>query len=354
MAKEYTLKELAHISGAVLVGDPSFIVSGVGDLSNATPNDVSFLANPKYYAHLLSTNAGAICIDQTTEIIQGKNFLVSKDPSRTFQCIIQTILSSEDAESGFSRIHSSAVVHPTATIAENVFLGPNVVIDKNVYIGKNTKIFPGTYVGSGSQIGEDCLIYSNVSIREQTVIGDRVILQPGAVIGSCGFGYIPDEKGAYTKLEQLGIVVIEDDVEIGACSTIDRARFKETRICRGTKIDNLVQIGHNVTLGENNILVSQVGIAGSSKTGKNVVVGGQVGIIGHLEIADYVMISSGSGVSKSITEKGAKYGGAPAVPHDKWRRKEVHLNHISEYAKKIKELEKRIKQLEAILEEQQV
>ena len=174
-----------------------------------------------------------------------------------------------------------------------------------------------------------------------------MILQPGAIIGSCGFGYLTDAKGTHTKIDQLGIVVIEDDVEIGANTTIDRARFKETHVSRGTKIDNLVQIGHNVFLGPHNILVSQCGIAGSSKTGRNVVLGGQVGVIGHIELTDGVMVASRGGVSKSLTKTG-KYSGAPALPLSEHNRQQVYLRKIETYVKRIEELEKRLSALEQL------
>ncbi len=353
MAKEYTLGMLAKMTEATVKGDCHYIVSGVSDLINAHQCDVSFLANPKYHSQLHQTKAGAICVHQHNELPQGKNYLISNDPSKNFQKIMNILISSENRSSGFEGIHPTAVIHPSAKIGDRVALGPYVVVDKNVEIKKNTTIFSGAYIGSGCKIGENCVIYSNVTIREETIIGNRVILQPGAVIGSCGFGYIPDESGRFHKLDQMGIVVIEDDVEIGACSTIDRARFKETRICQGTKIDNLVQIGHNVTIGEHNVIVSQVGIAGSSKTGKHVMIGGQVGIVGHLTIADGAMIGSGSGVRKSVDEKNAKIGGAPAKSLDQWRRQEIHINRLPKYAKEIQNLEKKIEELKEAIQEMQ-
>jgi UDP-3-O-[3-hydroxymyristoyl] glucosamine N-acyltransferase len=189
-----------------------------------------------------------------------------------------------------------------------------------------------------------------VTVREKCLIGNRVIIQPGAVIGSCGFGYTTNAQGEHVKLEQLGAVVIEDDVEVGANSTIDRARFKITRIGRGTKIDNLVQLGHNVDIGHNNIIVSQTGIAGSVKTGKNVVFGGQAGVVGHLEIADFVMVATRGGVSKSITQPG-KYAGGPVMGLSDYNRQQVHLRKITDYVKQIDALEKKVMELEEKLQQ---
>jgi UDP-3-O-[3-hydroxymyristoyl] glucosamine N-acyltransferase len=194
-------------------------------------------------------------------------------------------------------------------------------------------------------VGSGCLFYPHVIIREKCTIGNRVILQPGAVIGSCGFGFTTDALGKHTKLDQLGTVIIEDDVEVGANTTIDRARFKSTIIAKGTKIDNLVQIGHNVHIGPDNIIVSQTGIAGSTKTGKNNVFGGQTGIVGHLEIADYVMIATRGGVSKSILKAG-KYAGSPVMGLSEYNRQQVYLRKIETYIEQIETLETRLQKLE--------
>lgn len=197
----------------------------------------------------------------------------------------------------------------------------------------------------GATIGSDCHLYPNAIVRERCQIGNRVILQPGAVIGSCGFGYTTDNRGRHSKLNQVGIVIIEDDVEIGANTTIDRSRFKATVIGRGTKIDNLVQIAHGVVIGQDNIIVSQTGIAGSTRTGNWVIIGGQVAITGHITIADRVMIAARTGISKSITEAG-KYGGLPAVPLKEHQRHSVYLRNIEKYVKEIKELQDRLFELE--------
>ncbi len=344
--KKYTLAELSALTSATLVGNPHHEVCGLEALESAGPEDVSFLANPRYRQAMRDSKAGVVCIDRETPTEEGKNYLISNDPSQTFQVIAQHLLKEVHHTSGFPGIHPTAVIHPTAKIGNNVQIGPHVVIDQGCSIGDHTQIFPFVSIGPGVTIGESCILYAHATIRERCVLGNRVILQPGAVIGSCGFGYLTNAKGRHVKLEQLGNVILEDDVEIGANTTIDRARFKVTKIGPGTKIDNLVQIGHNVSLGQDNIVISQTGISGSVKTGRHVIFGGQTGIVGHLEITDNVMIAARGGVSKTISEPG-KYAGAPVMSLADYNRQQVHLRKITDYVKQIETLEKRIEELEA-------
>jgi UDP-3-O-[3-hydroxymyristoyl] glucosamine N-acyltransferase len=334
----YLLAELASLLGVQLIGDSSICISGVNTLEDATPEDVSFLANPRYSEAMKKSQAGVICIATQEALPEGKNFLVSPDPSRTFQQIIELLL--PPTTSGFSGIHPSAVIHPTAFIGANVTIGPHAVIDRNTTIGANTRIGANVSIGFDVEIGEDCEIFPNCVIREKCKLGARVILQPGTVLGSCGFGYIPNKMGQHIKLEQLGIVIIEDDVEIGANTTIDRSRFKATLIRKGTKIDNLVQIAHNVEIGEHNIIAAQTGVAGSARTGKYVMLGGQVGVVGHVELADHVLVATRGGVSKSL--KAGKYRGSPAIPITEFHRQEVHVRKLEEYVERLKCLEKKL------------
>lgn len=346
----FTLEELSALTHSELHGDPSLRIYGVETLESATPADASFLANPRYRELMLKSQAGVICIGKDIPIPPEKNVLVSDNPSRAFQRIAEAFLQSEHHFTGFEGIHPTAVIHPTAKIGEGVQIGPYVVIDQGAVIGDYTQIGPFVSIGPGVTIGTHCQLFPHAVIRERCSLGHRVILQPGAIIGSCGYGYTTDAQGQHTKLEQIGIVVLEDDVEIGANTTIDRARFKETRIGKGTKIDNLVQIGHNVCLGQHNIIVSQTGIAGSSKTGRNVIMGGQAGVVGHVEIADFVMIATRGGVSKSITEKGGKYAGGPVVPLVEHNKQQVHARKLSSYVKRLEELETKLKTLEKELQ----
>lgn len=346
MVKHFTLEQLAKITHSKLIGDPTHMIQGVDDIKTAKEVDASFLSNPKYKEALQTTQAGVICVHSDFPIISGKNYLLHHNPSEAFQIIAEAVLDIQD--SSFEGIHPSAVIDPSATIEEGVSIGPYCVVDRDVTIQSGTSLVAQVYVGPSTEIGKDCLFYPGVIIRERCQIGHRVICQPGAIIGSCGYGYVTNQDGRHIKLKQLGIVIIEDDVEIGANTTIDRARFKSTKISKGTKIDNLVQIGHNVQIGEHNLIVSQTGIAGSSKTGSHVMMGGQVGILGHVEIANGVMIATRSGISKNIKEKGT-YGGSPAIPLNEYNKQQVYLRKIESYANRIKALEKELDQIKAML-----
>lgn len=334
--KKFSLKELAALLAARLIGNPDLLITGVNTLDEAFEEDASFLANSRYNDSMKKSRAGVICIDSQTIPIDGKNYLVCENPSVSFQKLVELFLP-KSSSSGFIGVHPTATIHPSVQMGENVTIGPHVVIDRDVKIGDFSRIDANVTIYPEVQIGKNCTIYSNVTIRENCILKDRVILQPGAIIGSCGFGYIQDQKGNHIKLEQLGNVILEDDVEIGANTTIDRSRFKSTLIRKGTKIDNLCQIAHNVEVGEYNIFAAQTGIAGSAKTGKYVMLGGQVGVLGHVELEDKVMIATRSGVSKSL--KTGMYRGAPAIPVADFNRQEVYIRKIEEYAQRIKKLE---------------
>lgn len=330
--KTFTLGQIAELTQSRLHGDPQYKITGFSDLETASMHDVSFLANVRYAQALSHSQAGAVFIDQAS-MHEGRNFLVHESPSKAFQMILDLFLEGIDDKSGFTGIHAAAVVHPTAAIGSHVNIGPHAVIDQHVKIGAGTTIGAGCYIGPSTTIGENCFLHPNVTIRERCSIGNKVIIQSGAVIGSCGFGYIPDKEGNHIKLTQYGTVTIEDDVEIGANTTIDRSRFKTTRIGRGSKIDNLVQIAHGVEIGAHNIIVAQVGIAGSTKTGKYVILAGKVALAGHIELGDHVIVSAFSGVSKSLPKAG-KYGGIPAIPLNEHNRNQVllrkHLKQMKE------------------------
>lgn len=341
---KYNLQELADITKSKLVGDPKHIIHNVSDLENATSQDAAFLANPRYLQAMKESQAGVVFIDQTTEVVEGRNFLISEQPSRAFQEIVDLLFPQRIHPSGFTGVHPTAVIHPSAHLAEDVSVGPHAVIDEKVKIGRRSIICAGTYIGPHVVIGEECLIYPRVTIRENCFIGNRVIIQPGAVIGSCGFGYITDKKGRHQKLNQVGNVILEDDVEIGANTTIDRSRFKSTCIGKGSKIDNLVQIGHGVLVGKDNIIVAQTGIAGSTSTGRHVVLAGQVAVAGHLHLDDGVTVAGKSGVSKSLPA--GKYSGIPVMEVQEYNRNQVFLRKIETYVKQIKSLEQRISRIE--------
>ncbi len=336
--KFYTVAELAEMTNSKLIGDPDYLISNVADLESAEAEDASFFANPRYEQVMKKSKAGVIFINDASFAAPDKNYLVHSDPSLAFQSVLEAFHRVTHKLTGFSGIHPSAVIHETSVIGKEVTIGPNAVIDQDVRIGDHSFIGAGCYLGAGVVVGDHCLLHPNVTIRELCSVGSRVIIHPGAVVGSCGFGLTTDSQGRHHKLCQVGTVTIEDDVEIGANTTIDRSRFKSTKIGAGTKIDNLVQIGHGVKIGENNVIVSQTGIAGSSTTGKNVVFGGQVGVAGHVNIKDQVQIAAKSGVSKDLKYPGS-YGGVPAEPFEDYNRNKVHLRNIGKLIKRVQALE---------------
>lgn len=342
-APSFTVQELANLTGAKAIGNLSHQISSVAPLESAQKQSVTFFANQKYLEALQHSNAGLICISPEAPTQEGKNYLISNNPSVTFQKIAQLLL--PKPPSAFTGIHPTAVVHESVELAPHVCVGPYAVIDQGCEIGEGTYIEAFVAIGPGVTIGKECHLYPHVTIREGVKIGNRVILQPGAVIGSCGYGYATDGQGKHKKLEQLGIVSIQDDVEIGANTTIDRARFGETIIGEGSKLDNLVQIGHNTQIGKQNLIISQVGIAGSVKTGRNVVLGGQVGVAGHLEIGDFSNIAAKAGISKSLQGK-ESYAGVPATKISEHYRNLVNIKTITHSLKEIKTLKEKIEQLE--------
>ncbi len=354
MSKSISLEKLAELTRSQLIGNPRHEIESVDDIQSARAQDASFLSNVRYKEFIKTSQAGVICIDEKVTPIPGKNFLVSSDPSLTFQKIAEILLLNQVDGTGFTGIHSTAVIHETVKIGQGVQIGPHVVIDRGSIIGNGTAISSNTSIGPYVAIGEHCTLHAGVIIREHCRLHNHVILQPGVVVGSCGYGYRTDPKtGRHEKIKQMGIVIIEDHVEIGANTTIDRARFKDTLIGKGTKIDNLVQIAHNVQLGENNLIISQSGIAGSAKLGSNVFLGGQSGVVGHVFITDNVKIASRGGVSKSITQSGI-YGGAPVSPIGKYNKRQVHLKNISTLIKKIDSLEKQMQTLTSKIDKQNI
>lgn len=336
--KKYLLKELAERLKVDIAGNPDYEITGIGGLDDATSSDISFLANPRYIDTMSKSKAGAVCISLDQPLIPGKNFLICSNPSQTFQELIEIFIPKLPSSLFSSGIHDTAIIDPSAEIDPEAHIGPYCVVAAKARIKKGARLIAHVYVGEESQIGHDSTIYPHVTIRERCILGNNVSVQPGAVIGSCGFGYITSAQGKHVKLQQLGSVVIEDDVEIGANTTIDRARFHQTKICTGSKIDNLVQLGHNVEIGKHNLIVSQVGMAGSSKTGDYVVLGGQVGVVGHVEIASQTLVGAKAGISKNLTKPG-RYTGVPLQPIDEYNRQQVLTRKLPELFERVKKLE---------------
>ncbi len=340
---EITVKEIANLIGGKVIGDETLVITGVARIYEAKNTDLTFLYLANYEKYLSTTKASVVIINpKITKSNNNVTYIEVEKPDVAIQRVIIKYFSSHDFIYG---IDETAFVHSSAIVGENVSLGKNVIISENCKIGDNTIIYHNSVILKNTTVGSDCLIYPNVTITYNNVIGNNVIIHSGTVIGSDGFGYFPDEKGEYTKVPQIGNVVIEDNVELGSNVSIDRAALGSTRIKEGTKIDNLVQIAHNVEVGKHTAISGQSGIAGSSKVGDHCVFGGQVAISGHIEIGNQVMIGGKSAASKSVLSPG-KYFGIPVKEIRTAFKVEAHLRNLDKYSKQISELEKKVKELE--------
>jgi UDP-3-O-[3-hydroxymyristoyl] glucosamine N-acyltransferase len=342
------ISEIAREIGAVVDGNPDAEIVGVGKIEESKRGEITFLANPKYEKYIETTKATAVIVSESfktrrTDIV----LLRAKDPYVAFVFALKKLMPTRELLS--AGVHPSAYISPDAKIGEGARIGAFASILGNARIGNRTAVFPNSTIGNGTEIGDDCSIYSNVSIYGDMKIGNRVIIHAGTVVGSDGFGFAPKDDGTYEKIPQMGIVLIEDDVEIGSNCTIDRATLGETKICRGAKIDNLVQVAHNVVIGENTVVAAQTGISGSTKIGKHCMIGGQVGFAGHLEIADNTNFGAQSGVPKSIKDSGKTFLGYPArelrETHKIWAASEMLPKVIREFTElqhKVEELENKL------------
>lgn len=338
-----TLKELAAYVGGTVQGDENLTVNGLAPLENAGPDTITFLANPKYAAKVADTKAGAVLMAHGGERY-GRNTIEVANPYLGFAKLLTLFYVKPHPPLG---ILQGANIGAAVTLGDNISIYPGACIGNNASIGARTVIHSGAVVYEGAVIGEDCVIHANATVRERCRIGNRCIIQPGAVIGSDGFGYAPDGS-SYYRIPQIGIVIVEDDVEIGANTCIDRAALEVTLIKRGTKLDNLVQVAHNCQIGEDCMIVSQVGISGSTKIGNHVTLAGQVGVAGHLSIGDNVMVGAQSGVPSSLAAD-AGYSGSPTMPHKEWLRAMAVIHRLPELKKTVNALEKRIAELESKL-----
>jgi UDP-3-O-[3-hydroxymyristoyl] glucosamine N-acyltransferase len=336
------LSELAALTGARVDGDSANLeITGAAGLDDARAGDITFLANPRYTPRVNTTQASAIYLSEDAKISREICVLRAKDPYLAYTRALR-VFYPEPAFVPF--IHESAVVDPSATVAANVWIGAGVVIGPASRIGEGVRIYPNVTIYEEVTIGRDSIIHSGAAIRERTQIGERVVLHNNVVVGCDGFGYAKDEQKRWLKIPQAGRVVIEDDVEIGAGTTIDRGSVGESRIGRGTKIDNLVQIGHSCTVGEDTLLCAQVGLAGSSHIGNRVILAGQTGVAGHLTIGDDVVLTAKSATSHDVPP-GKVISGIPAFDNRDWLRSTAAFRRLGEMQRKIRELEKRIEEL---------
>ena len=335
-----TLKEIAAFLGGSVVGTDDVLISNIRSIEEADDGDITFVANKKYLKQLTLTRASAIIVSPQVAA-EGKNLVVVADPYSAFGKLLGLFYPSDHGRRGVADdayIENGAEVSPEATIF------PRAFISKGAKIGRGSVIYPGVFIGSNASIGEDSILYANVTVYHSCIIGNRVILHSGVVVGADGFGF-SSPGAANNKIPQVGFAQIDDDVEIGANTTVDRATLGKTWIQRNVKIDNLVQIAHNVVIGENSVIVAQVGISGSTKVGKGVMIGGQTGIVGHISIGDHVMIAASSKIHKSI-KTGEIVGGAPQMPYKEWLEVEACRSKLPRMRETLQELVKKVDDLQ--------
>jgi UDP-3-O-[3-hydroxymyristoyl] glucosamine N-acyltransferase len=334
------LSELATRLDCRLEGDGELDVTRVAGIQDAQPGDVTFLANPKYEKLLATTRATAVILKEEAPAAPCA-MLRARDPYLAFARAVSLFAPVSRPAPG---VHALAAIAADASLGADVSVGPFVAIGEGARIGERTVIYPNVTIGAGATVGSDCTIHSNAAIREGCTIGDRVILQNGVVVGGDGYGFVRRGDGTHEKIPQVAVVVIEDDVELGANTTVDRPAVGETRIKAGTKIDNLVQIGHGVTVGRNVLMAAQVGIAGSTDVEDDVVFGGQVGVGGHLTIGRGAIAVGQSGVTNSL-DPGAFVAGYPAIDSRDWRKASVLFRRLPEMKRRIEQLEARVAEL---------
>lgn len=342
---QLTAQQVAQLINGIVQGNPDVTITAPSKIDETYPNTITFFANPKFEEYLYETKASAIIVP--------KKFKPKQSISATLILVDDVYSAVAFLFEHFSRkampekvISKNAVVDTTAQLAQNVGVGHFSVIDKQVVIGANTSIATNVHIAEGAKIGANVTIYSGVKIYHDCVIGDNCIIHANAVIGSDGFGFAPQENGTYKKIHQLGIVIIEDDVEVGANTTIDRGTMGPTIVRKGVKLDNLIQIAHNVEVGENTVIAAQSGIAGSAKLGKNIRIGGQVAIVGHVTIADGAQFQGKTGVGSSIEKENSAWWGIPAIPYMEYMRAYVKFRDLPNIERRLREIEKTIQKPE--------
>ncbi|MFZ1519872.1 MAG: UDP-3-O-(3-hydroxymyristoyl)glucosamine N-acyltransferase [Ignavibacteriaceae bacterium] len=340
------IREIASLIDGKIFGDDTLEIFNVAKIEEAKPGDLTFLYLSSYEKYFSSTKASVIIVKTGFEKSRSDiSYIETEAPEKAFFKIVRKFFSPKFPLTG---IDNTAFIHPSAKIGTNSAIGKNVVISEGCKVGDNTKIFHNTTFGENVTVGNNCLVHSNVSVREESKVGDNVIIHSGTVIGSDGFGYSPNEKGEYIKIPQIGNVIIEDDVEIGSNVSIDRAAIGSTIIKRGCKIDNLVQIAHNVSIGEHTVISAQTGVSGSTKIGSHCILAGQAGLVGHIELGDNVVITAQAGVSKSILKPGY-YSGSPAMEMRAHQKIQAQVRFIPDYVERIKELENQVKFLKELI-----
>ena len=352
---QFTALQIATLIKGRIEGDPEAKVSHVAKIEEANEGSLSFIANPKYEDYLYSSKASIIIVNESLEVTQviKATLIRVKDAYMGFALLLEKY-NEVISRSGKNGIEQPSFVSKTASLGKDVYIGAFAYVGENVIIGDGVKIYPGCYIGDNAVINENSKIYAGVKIYDGCSLGCRVVIHSGTVIGGDGFGFAPQTDGNYKKVPQIGNVIIEDDVEIGANTTIDRATMGSTFIRKGVKLDNLIQIAHNVEIGENTVIAAQSGVSGSTKVGKNCMIGGQVGIVGHIHIADGTKIGAQSGISKSVTTPYATLNGAPAFDYKSSLKSHAIFRNLPELQQRLLKLEETVMELTALLSNQNV
>jgi UDP-3-O-[3-hydroxymyristoyl] glucosamine N-acyltransferase len=344
---QFTAHELSLMLNGTVEGDPSVAVNQLAKIEEAQAGSLSFLANPKYEQYLYTTNASVVIVNNDQVLAQPVKATLVKVPN-AYSAITVLLEKYNTIKLNKTGVEQPSFIHPSAKLGENIYIGAFAYIGPNVKIGSSCKIYPNCFIADDVILGDNVTLFPGVKIYFDCVLGNNVIIHSGTIIGADGFGFAPVGDGTYTKISQIGNVVIEDDVEIGSNTTVDRATMGSTIIRKGVKLDNLIQIAHNVEIGANTVVAAQTGISGSTKIGENCIVGGQVGIVGHITIAKGSQIQAQSGVSRTITEEGKKWMGSPAFPLNDHMRSQIVINRLPALEKKINELEKIITELKKV------
>ncbi len=345
----FTAQQIADFLKGTIEGNPEVIVNNLSKIEEGQPGTLTFLANPKYTDYIYSTKASIVLVNSDFKPKEPINATLIKvaDAYKSLGVLLNLVEQSKEKKTG---IHPLAFIEKSAQIGENVYIGPFVYVGENTVINNDCRIYPHSFIGDGVSVGENSLFYSGVKIYDNCQVGNNCIIHGGTVIGSDGFGFAPTENGTYDKIAQIGNVIIEDDVEIGANCAIDCATMGSSRILRGAKLDNLVHLAHNVEIGQNTAVAGQVGVAGSTKIGKNCVFGGQVGVAGHITVADYSIFGAKSGVSSSTKKEHTTWMGAPVQEISDYRRSTAVIRNLPALQRTVTELQKEVQNLKKILE----
>lgn len=341
---QFTANQIATLLGGYVEGNPDVLVNQLAKIEEGDEGSLAFLSNPKYESFLYQTNASAVIVNEDLQLQKevDTTLIRVKDAYLAFSELLKIYHQLRNERSG---VEEPSFVHESAVVGSDLYLGAFSYIGRDVKIGNHVKIYPQVYIGDGVVIGDNAIIFPGVKIYYDCKIGNNAVLHSGVVVGSDGFGFAPQQDGTYSKVPQIGNVIIEDDVEIGANTVIDRATLGATVIKKGVKLDNLIQIAHNVEIGSHTVVAAQTGISGSTKIGDHVVLGGQVGVVGHIQIAAGSQVQAQSGINRSIDQENKKWGGSPAMPYNSNLRSQVIYGKLPALEQRLAELEARLKKL---------